>query len=81
MARLGEIDRSEHVRVGYAWRDNRLVAEEVDWKVPSWSRDGDGPHSVAAMIAFGAASLSAEARSWAHSRATALPAWRLCATA
>jgi GNAT superfamily N-acetyltransferase len=57
VARLAEIDRSERVRVGYAWRDGRVVAEEVDRKAPPWSREGGGPHSVAAMIAFGAASL------------------------
>jgi GNAT superfamily N-acetyltransferase len=50
--RIAEIDRSERVRVGYTYRDGRLLAEDVDWQVPSWSADGDGPHSAAAMVAF-----------------------------
>jgi ribosomal protein S18 acetylase RimI-like enzyme len=50
--RIAEIDRSEQVRVGYTYLDGRLVAEDVDWQVPPWLAEGDGPDSAAAMIAF-----------------------------
>jgi GNAT superfamily N-acetyltransferase len=52
IGRLGEIDRSEQVRVGYTIREGELRAEAVDWQVPPWSADGEGPHSVQAMIRF-----------------------------
>jgi GNAT superfamily N-acetyltransferase len=50
--RLGEIDRSEEVGVGYTYRDGELRAEEVDWRVPAWFAEGDGPHSLQTMIRF-----------------------------
>jgi ribosomal protein S18 acetylase RimI-like enzyme len=31
-------------------QDGELVAEEVDWRVPPWFADGDGPHSLAAQF-------------------------------
>lgn len=52
IARLAEIDRSEHVHVGYTYHDGELRAEEVDWHVPDWYPAGDGPHSVQTMIRF-----------------------------
>ena len=52
IGRLGEIDRSEQVRVGYTYRDGKLQAEAVDWQVPPWSTEGEGSHSVQAMIRF-----------------------------
>jgi len=60
IGRLGEIDRSEQVRVGYTYRDEGLPSsaakglhsEAVDWRVPPWHSEGDGPHSLANMIRF-----------------------------
>ena len=52
LGRLGEIDRSELVRVGYTIREGELRAEAVDWQVPPWSAEGEGSHSVQAMIRF-----------------------------
>lgn len=49
---LAEIDRSEQLGVEYAVVDGRLVSRPCDIDVPGWDRDGDGDHSVAAMIAF-----------------------------
>lgn len=50
IARLAEVDRSEHVRVGYTCRDGVLQAREVDWRVPAWRTEGEGPHSLRAMV-------------------------------
>lgn len=49
--RLAEIDRSEHVTLGYAVRDGNLEAEVVDWRVPRWFADGP-EHSVPALVEF-----------------------------
>jgi ribosomal protein S18 acetylase RimI-like enzyme len=59
VGRLAEIDRSEQVRVGYTYRDGGLRAEEVDWRVPPWSAEGDGPHSLPTIIRFCAEHLEA----------------------
>src|SRR5512143_161250 len=48
--RIAEIDRTEHVSVGYTARDGVLTAAPVDWNVPAWLTTGDGPHSVTGMI-------------------------------
>jgi ribosomal protein S18 acetylase RimI-like enzyme len=47
--RIAEIDRSEHVTLGYTFRDGKLEAEKVDWRVPGWFADGP-EHSVQAQI-------------------------------
>lgn len=47
--RIAEIDRTEHVTLGYVHQDGRLLAQKVDWRVPPWSAD-DGPHSVQGRI-------------------------------
>lgn len=52
IARLAEIDRSEHVRMSYTYRGGALQAKEVDWHVPAWFAEGEGPHSVQTMIRF-----------------------------
>lgn len=52
IVRLGEIDRSEQVHVGYTYRDGKLQAEAVDWQVPPWYAEGEGPHSLKTMIQF-----------------------------
>lgn len=49
--RIAEIDRSEHVKLGYTVRDGKLEAEAVDWQVPSWFEDGP-EHSVPTMVEF-----------------------------
>jgi ribosomal protein S18 acetylase RimI-like enzyme len=51
IGRIAEIDRTEHVTLGYFFRDGRLEAEEVDWQVPRWFADGP-EHSVQALIEF-----------------------------
>jgi ribosomal protein S18 acetylase RimI-like enzyme len=51
IGRIAEIDRSEHVTLGYFFRDGKLEAEEVDWQVPRWFSDGP-EHSVQALIQF-----------------------------
>jgi ribosomal protein S18 acetylase RimI-like enzyme len=49
IGRIAEIDRSEHVTLGYSFRDGMLEAEEVDWQVPRWFADGP-EHSVQTLI-------------------------------
>jgi ribosomal protein S18 acetylase RimI-like enzyme len=51
VGRIAEIDRSEHVTLGYSIQDGKLVAEEVDWQVPTWSIEGP-EHSVQSMVEF-----------------------------
>ncbi len=60
--RLGEIDRTEHVTVGYTCRDGRLRAEPVDWRVPPWSPEGDGEHTVTHHVQGVRATLAAGGR-------------------
>jgi ribosomal protein S18 acetylase RimI-like enzyme len=48
--RIGEIDRSEQVTLGYAVRNGKLRAEAVDWHVPPWDANGHGPHSVGRLV-------------------------------
>lgn len=50
IGRIAEIDRSEHVTVGYTARDGVIKPENVDWQAPAWSTEGSGPHSVRGMI-------------------------------
>lgn len=50
LARIGEIDRSEHVTQEYSYRRARLETRPVDLQVPTWSRSGDHEHSVQAKI-------------------------------
>jgi ribosomal protein S18 acetylase RimI-like enzyme len=49
IGRIAEIDRSEHVTLGYFFLDGKLEAREVDWQVPRWFADGP-EHSVQALI-------------------------------
>ncbi|MEJ2212287.1 MAG: GNAT family N-acetyltransferase [Anaerolineae bacterium] len=51
IARIADIDRSEHVTGVYSWHDGRLEPEEVDWQVPTWPAEGNGEYSVQANIA------------------------------
>jgi GNAT superfamily N-acetyltransferase len=49
---IGEIDRSEHMDIEYRVQEGRLVGRRVDLDIPTWSRDGAGEFSVAAMMEF-----------------------------
>lgn len=44
VGRLAEIDRTEHVTVGYHCEGDRLVAGNVDWHVPRWYADETPEH-------------------------------------
>jgi ribosomal protein S18 acetylase RimI-like enzyme len=50
LARLAEIDRSEHVTQEYTHRRGVLEAHAIDLAVPSWDRTGAGEHSVQTRI-------------------------------
>jgi ribosomal protein S18 acetylase RimI-like enzyme len=52
VSRIGEIDRSEEVRLAYEVDGEGLREMEVDWRVPAWSAEGAGDHSVTEMTAF-----------------------------
>ena len=39
IARIREIDRTEHVTLGYVYADGDLKAEAVDWQIPRWKKD------------------------------------------
>ncbi len=44
--KIAEIDRSEHVSLGYNYREGKLVSKEVDWHVPRWTSDSKGSFNV-----------------------------------
>jgi len=46
LARIGEVDRSEHVTQEYVYRRGALEARSVDVRVPRWSGSGDHEDSV-----------------------------------
>jgi GNAT superfamily N-acetyltransferase len=50
LARIGEIDRSEHVTREYSYRRGTLEGRTVDVVVPTWSRSGDHEHSVQGRV-------------------------------
>jgi len=50
LARIGEIDRSEHVTREYAYRRGSLEARAVDVWVPPWSPTDAGEHSVRGRV-------------------------------
>ena len=50
LARIGEIDRREHITRLYRYRRGVLEERAVDEHVPRWSPHGRGPHSVQAKI-------------------------------
>ena len=50
LERIGEIDRTEHVTREYLQRGDSLESRTVDVRVPTWSRSGDGEHSVQANV-------------------------------
>jgi GNAT superfamily N-acetyltransferase len=50
LSRVAEIDRSERITVLYRQRGTQLAAHHGRWSSPSWVRDSDGEHSVAAQL-------------------------------
>jgi GNAT superfamily N-acetyltransferase len=50
IARIADIDRTEHVTTGYTVRDGELHAEAVDWHVPRWYTSGRGSHRLATLV-------------------------------
>lgn len=50
IARIGEIDRSEQVTVGYNYHAGKLETEIVNWNVPRWYTDDSHIFSVASHI-------------------------------
>jgi len=48
--RIREIDRSEHISVGYRQHDAELEAYPVAWSVPRWSAGEEGEHSVGRRV-------------------------------
>ncbi len=50
LARVAEIDRSEHIDVLYTQVGERLVERRGHWDAPPWISEGDGEHSVQAKV-------------------------------
>ena len=46
MELLAQIDRTEYVDYAYRVVDGRLERYPVDWDIPTFRREGSGPHSV-----------------------------------
>jgi GNAT superfamily N-acetyltransferase len=40
--KIADVDRSEHVSLGYRFLDGVLDAMEVDWHIPTWTESGIG---------------------------------------
>lgn len=49
LARISEIDRSEHVTLGYVYEDGKLRTRAGDWHIRRWTTDDSG-YSVGAKI-------------------------------
>lgn len=52
VVKIGDIDRSERIRVGYAYENGQLRKMDVNWDAPAWFVEGDGDFTVASEIAF-----------------------------
>ncbi len=50
LPRIGEIDRSERVRIGYRQEAEVLIPMPVVWDIPDWF-EGDGAHGVGRVTA------------------------------
>ena len=48
LARVGEIDRTEHIDLLYEQRGTVLVERPGEWSASAWYADGHGDHSVEA---------------------------------
>ena len=49
VSRVGEIDRTERVRVGYRVEDDRLIRMNVVWDSSPWRAEGE-EHSIPQMV-------------------------------
>jgi ribosomal protein S18 acetylase RimI-like enzyme len=49
LARVAEIDRTEHIELIYEQRGPDLVPLPGDWSAPRWDLEGDGEHSLRAQ--------------------------------
>jgi GNAT superfamily N-acetyltransferase len=47
VARVGEIDRTEHIEVVYVQHGSRLEERRGDWSARAWLVEGEGEHSIA----------------------------------
>lgn len=52
VGKIGDIDRSEQIRMGYEYTGDKLRQMDVNWDTPAWLPYGDGNHTVAAQIKF-----------------------------
>ena len=50
--KLADIDRSEHVTLGYSVMDGELHSQQVDWNIPSWTLDGAGEFNLTTRINY-----------------------------
>ncbi|MCP4168874.1 MAG: GNAT family N-acetyltransferase [Chloroflexi bacterium] len=50
--KVGDIDRSERIHLGYVVEEGELVATQVDWDVPAWSLEGEHSHTIIHQIEF-----------------------------
>ena len=48
--RVGEIDRTERVRVGYRVEDGQLIRVALVWDSSPWRREEEGEHSIPRMV-------------------------------
>lgn len=51
VSRVGDIDRTETVRIGYRVEEDRLIRMDVVWDSSPWRKEG-GEHSIPHMIHF-----------------------------
>jgi GNAT superfamily N-acetyltransferase len=50
LARIAEMDRREHVTMGYRMQDGEIVEEAVDWDIPNWRLDPKKKFTLAARL-------------------------------
>jgi GNAT superfamily N-acetyltransferase len=56
-SKIADIDRTEHITLGYRYSHGKLEEYPVDWRVPRWSASGEGSHSVAGRVKSARATL------------------------
>jgi ribosomal protein S18 acetylase RimI-like enzyme len=47
---IAEVDRSEHITLGYRFQNGTLSSEEVNWNVPRWTDDGVAEFNLGGRI-------------------------------
>jgi ribosomal protein S18 acetylase RimI-like enzyme len=52
VGKIGDIDRSEQICIGYEYTGGQLQQMEVNWDTQRWLTDGTGDHTIAAQIKF-----------------------------